>query len=528
MKSVIIIAIIVSSITIFSILPDAEAKTWKVHIIDMPVQWQSQFGHLYDEGTKYWEEQIPGTYFTEITYREQADFVIQWSSKFEGDRLGYYTTNTDNDFGRPFIAITIGYMDDDESIKWQDRKFNLVDPEYAQLITIHELGHAIGFDHSKNPDDIMYPSIYNYDLWLSQKQSAVLETQIVTSTVEPTKNIELESSETYQNQITTSDDIKIGLSVGQWVKYSVSVQVGGDNDVKKLLEPLKRFTTKQISESSGFNIDNAIWLKYTVTDISGTVVTFDRSVKLATNSEIKDEYILQLLLGTLSPENKIDEEILSNIYEKKLESKQIDLTEFKPGTSFVMPTNLEFGSKFEGDATSGEITFSEIAEILGTKVNMFTGHKVTSISSRDGPIEVTTKFDKASSFYYNKQSGMLDTYLVDTEVTDTNTYGLGWITIQVNAIEYSENLKSTNISKPINDKDEILEKLSYFFVDSADSEFLFTNGVVSIGEPKRTTFDIIRVSDGYELGSLILYGDDEISLIRSSTLVGGVSKTTSI
>ena len=192
MKPVIIIAIIVSSITIFSILPDAEAKTWKVHIIDMPKQWQSQFGHLYDEGTKYWEEQIPGTYFTEIAYREKADFAIQWSSKFEGDRLGYYTTDVDNDFGIPFIAITIGYMDDDESIKWQDRKFNLVDPEYAKLITIHELGHAIGLDHSKNPDDIMYPSIYNYDLWLSQKQSAVLETQIVTSTVEPTKNIELE------------------------------------------------------------------------------------------------------------------------------------------------------------------------------------------------------------------------------------------------------------------------------------------------------------------------------------------------
>jgi len=181
MKSVIIIAItVVCSAAIFSILPDADAKTWKVYVSEMPKHWESQFGNIYYEGTAYWKKQVPGTYFTEITQREKADFVVQWSSQFQGNKLGYYTSSTNNDFGKPFIAITLGYMDD-ESVKWQDRKFNLVDEEYAKLITIHELGHAIGFGHSDDPGNIMYEKIYNYNNWLSAKQLGDLETNLKSS-----------------------------------------------------------------------------------------------------------------------------------------------------------------------------------------------------------------------------------------------------------------------------------------------------------------------------------------------------------
>jgi hypothetical protein len=193
MKPVIIIAIaVVCSVVIFSNLSDAEAKTWKVYLSEMPKHWESQFGNIYYDGTTYWEKRVPGTYFIEIDQREKADFVVQWSSQFQGNKLGYYTTSTNNDFGRPFIAITLGFMDD-ESVKWQDRKFNLVDAEYAKLITIHELGHAIGFGHSDNPDDIMYASIYNYDSWLSEKQLENLETNQKSSVnIEKLQNTEPE------------------------------------------------------------------------------------------------------------------------------------------------------------------------------------------------------------------------------------------------------------------------------------------------------------------------------------------------
>jgi hypothetical protein len=185
MKPIVIIATaIVCSITILSSLPDADAKTWKVHLKEMPKHWESHFGDIYTDGAKYWEKRIPGTYFVEETQREKADFVVQWSSQFQGSKLGYYTPSSNNDFGRPYIAITLGYMDD-ESVSFQDRKFNLVDAEYAKLITIHELGHAIGFHHSDDPDDIMYPTIYNYDNWLYEKefQSMKISTQFNSKSV---------------------------------------------------------------------------------------------------------------------------------------------------------------------------------------------------------------------------------------------------------------------------------------------------------------------------------------------------------
>ena len=123
--------------------------------------------------TQYWQEQFPNTKFYKVSSLEDADFVVQWASKYQADektntkKLGYYTTNTKNEYGKPYVAITLGFMTGDGL----NKKFELVDEEYALLITIHELGHAIGLGHSDNPNNIMYPSIYNYDQWLLEKTS---------------------------------------------------------------------------------------------------------------------------------------------------------------------------------------------------------------------------------------------------------------------------------------------------------------------------------------------------------------------
>lgn len=147
----------------------AEARTYYIHVLDIPKHWEERFGHVLPEAKKYWENKILGLKFVEQSQREKADFIIQWASEYQGTKLGYWNPSSVNAFGKPYIAITLGYMDD-ESVDWRDRKFNLVDPEYATLITTHEMGHAIGLGHSSDPNDIMYTSILNYDSWLSNKQ----------------------------------------------------------------------------------------------------------------------------------------------------------------------------------------------------------------------------------------------------------------------------------------------------------------------------------------------------------------------
>jgi len=154
-------------------IPYAEAKDWNLYVGKMPKHWESQFGNLLFYATQYWQEQFPNTKFYKVSNLENADFVVQWASEYQADektntkKLGYYTTNTKNEYGRPYVAITLGFMTGDGL----NKKFELVDEEYALLITIHEIGHAIGLKHNDEPNNIMYPSIYNYEQWLLEKTS---------------------------------------------------------------------------------------------------------------------------------------------------------------------------------------------------------------------------------------------------------------------------------------------------------------------------------------------------------------------
>lgn len=146
------------------LLQDAHAQTYKIYEQKMPPQWQKQFGKILDNSIKYWESKIPGTKFVLVQNLDQADFVLEWASQYDSSKLGYFSKNTVNEYGKPKLTITLGYF--------KDKKWNLVSGEYAQLITTHELGHAIGLPHSEDPDDIMYPLIENYENWLAQKRPA--------------------------------------------------------------------------------------------------------------------------------------------------------------------------------------------------------------------------------------------------------------------------------------------------------------------------------------------------------------------
>ena len=428
----------------------------------------------------------------------------------------------------------IGSPDDAEGQTTQDRELNECKPHYevvavglerfclkpwitekycyddgTEFATSLSSGLTYCIDHTSNPTT-KYGS-------LPAKQSSYAGGQdvITGNTVDPAS---LTDNRMDDNSVRNDN-----LKVGQWVKYRPSVSFGGDGSLEKVAESTADLLKKQIQESSGFDIDSAVWVKYTVSDISGTIVTFDRSVKLASDPETKDEFLSQSFEETLELRDGIDEDILSKISERKLEPRQFDLSEFHPASFFVMPTNLEFGSKFEGGSLIGDIIFSSISDDISyeRKVNVFSANKIFTEDIRQGVVENTIEYDVFAHYHFDRHTGVLLDRSMYIDVLNLNTYELVWIVYEISSLDDSGILKSPDVDRSINDKNEILERLSYFFVESANSEFLFTNGVDSIGTPKRTTFDIIRVSDGYELGALILYGDEKISSIRTSTLVGG-------
>ena len=48
-----------------------------------------------------------------------------------------------------------------------------------------------------------------------------------------------------------SDEPQVGLKLGQWIRYMPSISIGGDDNMKKFLEPLERELKDQFQEQSG-------------------------------------------------------------------------------------------------------------------------------------------------------------------------------------------------------------------------------------------------------------------------------------
>ncbi|WP_042687148.1 matrixin family metalloprotease [Candidatus Nitrosotenuis chungbukensis] len=158
------IAAVMSVLILFSAgsISHAKAETVHVYVQSMPQHWQDKFVDVMTNATRYWEDKTPNLKFETVQYVDKSDFVVEWASQYGEGKLGYYSTNTENAYGKPTMAITLGFF--------KDREWHLASPEYVLQITKHELGHALGLPHSVDPNDIMYPTIEDYESWLQDSE----------------------------------------------------------------------------------------------------------------------------------------------------------------------------------------------------------------------------------------------------------------------------------------------------------------------------------------------------------------------
>jgi len=150
---------VMTVITLFCIgvTSHASAQTVTMYVEKMPQHWQGQYGDVLTNATQYWEGKSPGLKFDTTQTVDKADVVVEWASQYGEGKLGYYSTDTSNAYGKPTLAITLGFF--------EDKEWNLASPDQVLQITKHELGHAIGLPYSADPNDIMYPTVEDYESW---------------------------------------------------------------------------------------------------------------------------------------------------------------------------------------------------------------------------------------------------------------------------------------------------------------------------------------------------------------------------
>lgn len=161
------LAAVMSVLILFSAgsISHAKAETVSMYVQMIPHHWQDKFGDVLTNATQYWEAKTPNLKFETVQFVDNSDFVVEWASQYGEGKLGYYSTNTENAYGKPTVAITLGFF--------KDKEWHLASPEYVLQITKHELGHALGLPHSVDPDDIMYPTIEDYESWLQDSEQTV-------------------------------------------------------------------------------------------------------------------------------------------------------------------------------------------------------------------------------------------------------------------------------------------------------------------------------------------------------------------
>lgn len=120
-------------------------NTYYMYIENIPEYAKAHASNAVFDATKYWKSVFPKMNFYVADSQSDADIIIQWVKDFTGvNHVGFQYMQ----------LVEIGLGDSSCLDQWNPYSSN-----HVTKITTHEIGHAIGLEHSDNPNSIMYYTV---------------------------------------------------------------------------------------------------------------------------------------------------------------------------------------------------------------------------------------------------------------------------------------------------------------------------------------------------------------------------------
>jgi len=119
-----------------------QARNYYIYADPIPDYATNYASNAIPDAIKAWEDANPNLHFYLTSDQQQADLVIQWVKDFGQIRNGQEIVGK---------VVQVGLGDSVCSGNWEP-----FSSDYVTQITEHEIGHFLGFQHTTNPNDVMY------------------------------------------------------------------------------------------------------------------------------------------------------------------------------------------------------------------------------------------------------------------------------------------------------------------------------------------------------------------------------------